>query len=90
MKLLNINSHPGMITSDNDLTQPGLQFKKLNRSQKHGGGLGVLQRSSLNLVVCRSAVAPTHFEVLQLLCDMLGKYKLLVDALQTAAPGYYI
>ena len=30
LKLLNIISHPGMITSDNDLTQLGLQFKKLN------------------------------------------------------------
>ena len=30
LKLLNINSHPGMITSDNNLTQLGLQFKKLN------------------------------------------------------------
>ena len=80
MKLLNINSHPGMITSDNDLTQPGLKFKKLNRSQKHGGGrLGVLHRSSLNLVVCGSAVTPTHFEVFHLLCDMLGKYRLPVD-----------
>ena len=73
LKLLNIISHPGMITSDNDLTQLGLQFKKLNRSQKHGGGLGVLHRSSLNLVVCRSAVTQTHIEVFQLLCDMLGK-----------------
>ena len=38
------------------------------RSQKHGGGLtglGVVQRRSLNLVVCRSAVTPTRFEVLQ-------------------------
>lgn len=25
----------------NDLTQPGFEFKKLNRSQKRGGGLGV-------------------------------------------------
>ena len=62
-----------------------LQFKKLNRSQKHGGGLGVIQRSSLNFVVCRSAVTPTHFEVFHLLCDMLAKYRLPVDALQTTS-----
>ena len=79
-----------MIASDNNLTRLGLQFKKLNRSQKRGGGLGVLHRSSLNLPVRRSAVTPTHFEVLQLLCDMLGKYRLLVDVLQTVAPCYYI
>ena len=29
----------------NDQAQPGFEFKKLNRSQKRGGGLGVLHRS---------------------------------------------
>ena len=66
-----------MISSDNDLTQLGLQFKKLNQSL-------------CEVNVCRSAVTPTHFEVLQLLCDMLGKYRLPLYALQMAAPGYYI
>ena len=62
----------------NDLTQPGFEFKKLNRSQKRGGGLGVLHRSSLNLVVRRSAVTPTHFEVLQLSCDKPSYYFVLI------------
>ena len=42
----------------NDLTLPRFEFKKLNRSVKRGGGLGVLHISSLKLVVRTPAL--TH------------------------------
>ena len=62
----------------NDLTLPGFEFKKLNRSVKRGSGLGALHRSSLKLVVRTPALTPTHFELLQLLCGKPSYYFVLI------------
>ena len=62
----------------NDLTPPGFEFKKLNRSVKLGCGLYVMHIISLKLVVRTPAVTPTHFELLQLSCGKPLYYFVLI------------